>query len=214
MATQRINACAYCGQEFVRKTLIKNGINAGKFTYSKVKYCDEHKHLSFGKSAFTRKGKQTNNALLKWRMNGGAPWNKGMKGPRKQYHCIDCEGPISRGAKRCSDCSGKLRRGENNPNWKGGITPKNTLQRKIFQQTIQKQIFQRDDYTCQLCGEHGGKLQVDHIQSWAEYVELRFNIDNCRTVCMDCHYFITFNKPLPENIKAWGHNLSKGGETT
>ena len=100
--------------------------------------------------------------------------------------------------------------GEKNFNWKGGILSKNRLERIRFRKTIQKKVFERDNYTCQICGEKGGNLQVDHIQSWAEYVKLRFSIENCRTVCVKCHYKITFNKPMPQNIKGWGHNLLKG----
>lgn len=104
----------------------------------------------------------------------------------------------------CKPCAGLLRRGENNYKWKGGNP---TLERTRFKDLIQKQVFARDNYTCQQCGVKGGKLQVDHIQSWAEYVELRFNMNNCRTLCMACHYQITFGKPMPKNIKSWGHNL-------
>ena len=96
--------------------------------------------------------------------------------------------------------------GENNPNWKGGIVSKEKLERNKFKVKIQKLIFERDDYTCQLCRQKGRDLQVDHIQSWAEYVELRFSMDNCRTLCMDCHYLITFGRPKPKNI-VWGHNF-------
>jgi 5-methylcytosine-specific restriction endonuclease McrA len=74
---------------------------------------------------------------------------------------------------------------------------------------MQKQVFERDNYTCQLCGVRGVDLQVDHIQSWAEYVELRFSMDNCRTLCSKCHYKITFGRPMPETILGWGHNILK-----
>lgn len=50
------------------------------------------------------------------------------------------------------------------------------------------------------------QLQVDHIQSWTEYIELRFEMNNLRTLCMECHYFITFGKKKPENV-VWGHNF-------
>jgi len=104
--------------------------------------------------------------------------------------------------------------GENNFNWKGGIVSKDKLERDKFKNTIQKQIFERDNYTCVLCGDksirgHHIELQVDHIQSWSEYVELRFKLENCRTLCMDCHYKITFGKPRPEHIKTWGHNYKR-----
>ena len=86
------------------------------------------------------------------------------------------------------------------------------MDRVRFRKTLQKDVLKRDDYTCQICGERGGDLQVDHIQSWAEYVDQRFSIDNCRTLCMKCHYKITYGKPMPENIREWGKNLKSTGE--
>lgn len=99
------------------------------------------------------------------------------------------------------------KRGSLSPNWKGGTQSQDRLERVKFQKTIQKKVFERDNYTCQICGIRGGWLQVDHIQSWAEYVKLRFSMKNCRTLCMDCHYLITFGKKKPKNL-VWGHNLS------
>ena len=92
-------------------------------------------------------------------------------------------------------------------NWKGGISKKDRLERLKFRQQIQKEVFERDNYTCQMCGNKGVALQVDHIQSWKDYVELRFDINNCRTLCADCHYEITYGKKKPNDIKSWGHNL-------
>lgn len=89
----------------------------------------------------------------------------------------------------------------------------NKLERKKFQDQMQKQVFERDNYTCQLCGQIGGKLQVDHIQSWADYVILRFSMDNCRTLCMACHYKITFGRNMPENVENWGHHSFERGVT-
>lgn len=100
-------------------------------------------------------------------------------------------------------------RGDKHPNWKGGITTFDRQERIKFRRSMQKLIFERDSYICQLCGSKTD-LQVDHIQSWSEYIELRFSMDNCRTVCARCHYEITFRKPMPEDIKGWGHNLLKG----
>ena len=118
-------------------------------------------------------------------LKGRRAWNKGLKG---------------------------YLAGEKNWRWKGGISSINHLQRVKFRQTMQKQVFERDDYTCQICGNKGVDIQVDHIQSWAEYVELRFNLENCRTLCVKCHYKITFGKPMPPKVKAWGHKFLKGGE--
>jgi len=100
-------------------------------------------------------------------------------------------------------------KGKRGWNYKG-ITPINKLERRKFRTEMQHLVFERDNYTCQLCGTTQD-LQVDHIQPWAEYVELRFKMENCRTVCAKCHYFITFGKPMPKEVKGWGHNLLKKG---
>ena len=89
-----------------------------------------------------------------------------------------------------------------------GITPKSKLEREKFRRAIQHKVFARDNYTCQICDQYSGSLQVDHIKRWADYPELRFEIDNCRTLCMACHYYITFKRKIPEGI-IWGHNLSR-----
>lgn len=97
--------------------------------------------------------------------------------------------------------------GKNHWNWKGGISCGNKADRIRFRETIQKLVIERDDYTCQLCGERGGSLQVDHIQSWAEFIDKRFDMNNCRTLCMGCHYFITYGRPMPPDVVSWGHNF-------
>ena len=96
--------------------------------------------------------------------------------------------------------------GEKNPAWKGGKQSFDRIERVRFGRTIQKLVFERDGYKCVLCSS-GGDLQVDHIQSWSEYVDLRFSMDNCRTLCVKCHYQITFGKSMPDDVKGWGHNL-------
>lgn len=98
--------------------------------------------------------------------------------------------------------------GANHPNWRGGISDPRESERLRFRRKMQKQIFERDDYTCTICQQHGGSLQIDHIKKWSDYPELRFEASNCRTLCMACHYYVTFKRKLPMGV-VWGHNLSK-----
>lgn len=124
-------------------------------------------------------------------------------------NCIDCGKKVTKyTAIRCRTCNLHFHSGENSYKWKGGLRGIDYIERRKFQHNIQKLVFERDDYTCQICRIKGVYLQVDHIQSWSEYVELRFSMDNCRTLCMDCHYKITFSRPKPKNI-IWGHNFKK-----
>src|SRR3990167_4114517 len=91
--------------------------------------------------------------------------------------------------------------GKNHYNWKGGTTSETRKQRDSFHKYTTPLIFKRDNYTCQMCKKKGVELQVDHIKSWAKYPKLRFKHENCRTLCKECHYFITFGKPLDDKNK-------------
>ncbi len=48
-------------------------------------------------------------------------------------------------------------------------------------------VLKRDNFTCQWCGIKGGYLEVDHIKPFAYFPELRFDINNCQTLCPNCH---------------------------
>lgn len=97
--------------------------------------------------------------------------------------------------------------GEENHMWKGGITSFNKAERRRFRRELQHKVFERDGYRCTIC-TNGGSIQVDHVKRWSEYPKERFNINNCRTLCMACHYKITFNRDMPKDC-VWGHNLNK-----
>lgn len=72
--------------------------------------------------------------------------------------------------------------------WKGGISPENHRIRQSAQYIKwRKAVYERDNYTCQECRQYGGKLNADHIKPFADYPELRFDLGNGRTLCVDCH---------------------------
>lgn len=71
------------------------------------------------------------------------------------------------GKKRQSDALRK-RRGPKNNLWRGGVCNINEMVRGRLYSVWAKFILERDDYTCQLCGERGGKLDIHHVRTFTQ----------------------------------------------
>ncbi|KKL18854.1 hypothetical protein LCGC14_2471360 [marine sediment metagenome] len=79
-------------------------------------------------------------------------------------------------------------KGENAPSWKGGITLQKRIIRKSFKYKLWREsVFERDNWTCVFCNTRGGNLEPDHIKPFAFFPELRFDVNNGRTLCIECH---------------------------
>ena len=48
-------------------------------------------------------------------------------------------------------------------------------------------VFERDHYICQNCGQVGGSLNAHHIKSFKDYPDLRLDVNNGITLCLKCH---------------------------
>ena len=96
--------------------------------------------------------------------------------------------------------------GENNPNWKGGVTSWDRLlrSRKIFK-IWKRQVLEKNNFCCVNCNESDiSKLDADHILPLFIFPELAFEVNNGQTLCKSCHikktqvdkkkYFIKENK--------------------
>lgn len=78
-------------------------------------------------------------------------------------------------------------RGDKKANWKGGITPLAKKVRSTFEARLwRKAVKERDGYKCIWCGSEEN-LEADHIKPFSYYPELRFDLNNGRTLCRDCH---------------------------
>lgn len=81
-------------------------------------------------------------------------------------------------------------KGEKNHFWKGGVTPIHAIIRNSSEYKLwRKSVWERDWFACVWCGAKGkeARIQADHIKPFALYPELRFAIDNGRTLCFECH---------------------------
>jgi hypothetical protein len=134
---------------------------------------------------------------------GRTPWNKGKKSKtRGSNHpmwkggipnCKICNKKLgNRYATHCHACSPHFH-GENNPNWKGGVTSEDKkLRTSDKTKRWRKEIFEKNNYTCQLCGARSGngkhiELQAHHILPWREFKRLRHDLENGVALCVNCH---------------------------
>lgn len=102
---------------------------------------------------------------------GKIPWNKGKK-MSIEYR------------RRCAE----INKGDKCRFWKGGVSKENKRLRETLEYKLWREsVFKRDNYTCVWCCVRGCELNADHIKPFALYPELRFAIDNGRTLCVPCH---------------------------
>lgn len=113
---------------------------------------------------------------LKYRCRCGNISYMSMSKARKGHHCATC---------RSKKISEKLTRKHVNPLDSENEFVKTRKYKQYFD--WRRKVYEHDDYTCQCCGDRGGRINAHHLRSYAEYPEGRTDIDNGRTLCHDCH---------------------------
>lgn len=124
--------------------------------------------------------------------------------------CVDCGNIIYRGSLRCKKCYGKTISIDRNNCLDCGVKVKcikskrclschnrkqdkgKSTERVKFNAskkwaTLRNECFERDSYTCQHCNKLGGTLNAHHIKTWAKHPDLRLDINNLVTLCLECH---------------------------
>jgi 5-methylcytosine-specific restriction endonuclease McrA len=106
-------------------------------------------------------------------MSGQTPWNKGLRNWRPGYR----HSRESRVKIQTKLLARPCRR----------ISAENELARKsVAYKEWRSAVFARDEYRCQACGS-GKNIQADHIQPFARFHALRYELSNGRTLCAPCH---------------------------
>src|SRR5215831_4738255 len=78
-------------------------------------------------------------------------------------------------------------RGAAHYNWKGGVTSEVTKFYRLSAMRAWRQaVLARDGFACRSCSATEN-LATDHIKPLALFPELRFDVDNGRTLCSSCH---------------------------
>jgi hypothetical protein len=169
------SVCFYCGAEYHPHRFVQ-------------KYCSKSCRA---KSTGVGQGIKTGKFVL-CKTCGKSVWRKGyLLKKYSEFFCSrKCQGVFN--GKRLQATLEKTPRywmlGKNNWAWRGGITPTVMKLRKSKEmEQWRKDVFERDNFICVLCGNRGGKLQADHIKPFSLYPDLRFDTENGRTLCVDCH---------------------------
>jgi len=123
-------------------------------------------------------------------------WNKGMKGcytlsdeTKNKIAAAGVGRVCSEDTRRKrSESLKRAHREGRHASWKGGVSDENNAVRHSIEYRMWRNaVYKRDDYMCQECGQRGKKLNADHIKPFALFKELRFDVDNGRTLCVECH---------------------------
>jgi hypothetical protein len=164
------------------------------------KFSEEHKK----KISIALKGKiksesfkKNQSIAQKQRFAKNTVWNKGLHRKLSDSGWKKGHIPWNKGLKRI-DIIGK-----NNWNWKGGVTTLYNKIRRCFEmRQWRSDIFTRDNFTCQICGDkNGGNLEAHHIKEFSKILSERniktfdeallceelWNLNNGITLCEKCH---------------------------
>lgn len=174
----RVNICRLCG-----RGKPNNDGHIRQFCSRQCKYDSQKGKEPWNKGKENIYSEQAKRMMSLAKI-GHVPWNKGMIGVYKQT--IETRIKMS-----------SIKQGISIVDWKdfkkdetfrARMSPEN----KIWRDSV----FRRDNYTCIWCGMKGGwnkklkkriVLNADHIKPFSLYPELRFVIDNGRTLCRECH---------------------------
>lgn len=190
------NICKVCQTRFVKR-------NNPNRVY---KYCsiacmgndrdknNNHAKVMLGKETWNKGMKGIQPWMNTSGLNTGDPWNKGVKGAQKAWNkkpdvfitCRVCgkdkkvkHAKLNR-SKTCSRvCANNYKDKGKTPLLKKARGVNDYRKWRIA-------VLERDGHKCILCGSKN-KIHADHIKRFCDYPKLRYDINNGRALCFDCH---------------------------
>ena len=174
-------------------TTWNEGIPRRQTTKDKISEANKGKQPRLG----AKLSKETREKISKAHKGTGKKFKKYCEVCGKEFYVVE-----SRLRRRfCSRiCAGKIKKEQSN--WKGGITLlRHSIRTNFKSRQWRSDVFTRDNFTCQECGQIGGRLNAHHRKSFSsilQYYEITtleealeceelWNINNGITLCKKCH---------------------------
>lgn len=131
-----------------------------------------------------------------------------------------CEGRENRGKFCSKECytlwqKSEVNRGKDHPNYVDGGKHEdylNHLRKSAEWKVWRAGVFERDNYTCQLCGDRGLELHPHHIKQKSDFPNMIFVIDNGITLCKECHRSKGVHSYKSNIYRMFLENISKKNE--
>lgn len=116
---------------------------------------------------------------------------------------------------RCRHCNAENMSGEGHPLWRHDLTTEERERKRLYSEydDWREFVFQRDDYSCQVCLERGGEVNAHHLYGYASYPEFRTNVSNGITLCANhhtgedgYHQAMGIKNATPQRFLLWIHD--------
>jgi hypothetical protein len=112
-------------------------------------------------------------------------------------------------SKGCPICWRENNHGENHPSWKPELTDEDRAKLRHIEgyKEWRDSVYERDNYTCQCCGDnHGGNLNAHHKDGYSWCKEKRTDVENGITLCDRCH---ALDDDSFHKMYGFGHNTEQ-----
>ena len=217
--------CKECGKEFQTKKketqfCSKQCLNKARYSNNRVVtkcgYCDKEIVVNKYKYENNKEVFCSRKCYGKWKsknQTGKNSSNFNSFATECEYcgkQILVCHSRMNKNSRYfCSpDCHYKWNKenliGENSPNWNPNLTQEDRERDRTITgyNNFTKQVFERDNYTCQISGKNGGILNAHHLNGYNWDKEHRLDINNAITLSEEIH-------KLFHKIYGYGNNTKE-----